>query len=53
MKGFKTILFNIGMLALGSPDILALLPPRAAIYTTIFGNLVLRAITNTPIGRQQ
>ncbi len=53
MKGWRTVLFNTAMLAIGSPDIIALLPPRAAIYLTIFGNLALRAVTTTPIGRSE
>ena len=53
MKGFKTILFNIGVLALGSPELLALIPPKHAIYVSVFGNLILRAVTSTPIGRSE
>ena len=51
MKGFKTVLFNVGMLAIASPDLIALLPPKAAIYITVLGNLALRAVTTTPIGK--
>ena len=53
LKGWKTVLFNLGMLTLGSPELIALLPPKAAIYITVGGNLLLRAITTTPIGRSQ
>lgn len=53
MKGFRTILFNIAMLALASPDILALIPPRAAVYVAAIGNLVLRVVTTTPVGRKE
>jgi hypothetical protein len=51
MKGYKTVLFNTAMLALASPDLLSLLPPRVAIYATVFGNIILRAMTSTPIGQ--
>jgi hypothetical protein len=49
MKGWKTIAFNIGMLALASPEVLALIPPKAALYVSVFGNLILRAVTTTPM----
>lgn len=49
MKGYRTILFNLGMLAVSSPDLLALIPPRAALYTAVIGNLVLRAATTGPV----
>ena len=51
MKGWKTVLFNVGMMVVASPDILAMLPPRAAVYVGVIGNLVLRAVTTTPIGK--
>jgi hypothetical protein len=53
MQGFKTLLFNVAMLALASPDVLALVPPKAAIYVITIGNLVLRAITSTPVGKNK
>lgn len=49
LKGFKTLGFNIAMLALASPEVLALIPPKAALYVTVFGNIILRAVTNTPV----
>jgi hypothetical protein len=51
LKGFKTFFFNFVMLALASPDFLALIPPRLAIYITVVGNLCLRAITTTAPGK--
>lgn len=51
LKGWKTLGFNLIMLAIGSPELLALLPPEIAIYVGTIGNLLLRAISNTPIGR--
>ena len=53
LKGFKTILFNIGIVALGSPDVLALLPPKNALYVTVLGNLLLRAVTTSPVGKRE
>ena len=53
LAGWKTVIFNFGMLALASPDLLSLFPPRAAIYVTVIGNLLLRAVTTTPIGRKE
>ena len=53
LKGWKTVLFNLCMLALGSPEVLSLIPPKVAIYVTVVGNLALRAITSTPIGRRE
>lgn len=53
MKGWKTVAFNVAMLALASPDVLHLIPPHAAVYISVFGNIVLRAITTTPIGKPE
>lgn len=53
MKGWRTYAFNFAMLALASPEVLALIPPRWAIYISVVGNLILRSITNTPVGRSE
>lgn len=59
MKGFRTILFNvvgIGTALLTQPELGALIPPKAAPYIlggVCVGNIVLRTITNTPIGQSQ
>ena len=53
LKGWKTVLFNFGMLAVASPELLALIPPKYAVYASVIGNLILRAITTTPIGRAE
>ena len=52
-KGWKTVVFNAAMLALASPDVLALIPAEVAVYVSVFGNIILRAITSTPIGRNE
>lgn len=53
MKGWKTIVFNLVTLALASPDVLALIPPEAALYVSVIGNLILRAVTTTPVGKKE
>lgn len=53
MKGWKTVAFNLATLALASPDIMALIPPRATIYVLAIGNLLLRAVTTTSIGKPE
>jgi len=53
MKGWKTIVFNLAMLAAATPDVLGLIPPHVALYVIPLGNLILRAITTTPIGRSE
>ena len=52
MKGWRTVVFNVAVLALGSPDLLALIPQNIAVYVSVFGNLILRAITTTPLGKK-
>ncbi len=53
MKGWRTVLFNVAVTAAGSPELLALIPPKHAVWVGLFGNLFLRAITNSPIGRAE
>jgi len=53
LKGWRTVLFNILALGVTSPDIAGLLPPRIGLYVVVIGNLILRAITSTNIGRKE
>lgn len=53
MKGWKTVAFNIVTLALVSPEVTALIPSKYGLYIFTIGNLILRAVTNTPIGRKK
>lgn len=53
MKGWRTVLFAIAITAAGSPELLALLPPKVALYVAAAGTIILRAVTNTPIGRSE
>lgn len=50
MKGWRTILFNVATAAVGFAEIL---PPKYALYTAIGGNVVLRFLTTTPVGRKE
>lgn len=50
MKGYRTIIFNLATPAVTLANIL---PPKAAAYTAIIGNAVLRVLTTTPIGEKE
>ena len=50
MKGWRTILFNVASVALMLTEVL---PPKWAPYVVVGGNIVLRLITTTPVGRKE
>lgn len=53
-KGWKTIIFNVAIGLIATPNSpVNMLPPKYAIPTLFIGNLVLRSITTTPIGRSE
>lgn len=55
MKGWRTVLFNVlGITSLVATQYGELLPPKVMPYIGLglgVGNLVLRTITTTPIGK--
>lgn len=51
MKGFKTLLFNIAMMAVTEGA--HLVPMKYSVWIITIGNIILRAFTNTAIGRKE
>lgn len=57
MKGYRTILFNLAALvvAIASlPEVAALIPPEYMpqfMLSVAVGNMILRTVTTTPVGR--
>lgn len=58
LKGWRTIAFNVlsgAVLLLAMPEFIAVLPPEWvpwAALGNVLGNVALRYITTTPIGRK-
>lgn len=50
MKGWRTIIFNVAMIAAHMAEVL---PPRPALWVTVIGDIILRIFTNTPVGRSE
>jgi len=48
LKGWKTVLFNLASIAAGAGDVLS---PEVAFYVVTVGNLILRVMTTSPVGR--
>lgn len=59
LKGWRTIVFNIlsgALLIMSLPEFVAVLPPEWASWialANVVGNMALRGMTTTPIGRSR
>lgn len=57
MKGWRTVLFNVvGVATMTATQFGEILPPKALPYIGLgigVGNIILRTVTNTPVGQAE